>query len=347
MLRHASLVIAVATSLVACFGGDDSAPPPPADQPAPTHTPAGPTTTFQPPPKTPVACVRTSPGGTSKTASCTALPVASTELPENFRSHVAFSTSLGGSFLRLTGDFMRAMENCVYDALSRGLLGDRSPKTCDQSSSPSASAQFSGGVYTLAASDDIRFLGRRVNASEASATARVYNGTQLLTADLRDPNSYLVAPRVGMDGDNVVLSFDAPGPLAGLLGFGDAPASPIVLTASDAQRLGGGIGALGIEGELHTDLTDCNVHSTIDIGFARTPISDALANGLPAKLTKGVSEKGTEKLSVTTWDLVDVGTGPKGTVAFDIGGSAVASGMIAFAGAPAYSNVLTMTCATR
>src|SRR5262249_26456025 len=79
---------------------------------------------------------------------------------------------------------------------------------------------------------------------------RVYWGAgprlgQPILADIFRPSSYLIHPKLSVDfaTGKVSVSF-ASGPLVSLFGWGDAPASPVVISASDADRVRGNVRSL-------------------------------------------------------------------------------------------------------
>ena len=327
MFRRASSLV-LAFSLLACSsdGGDSKDTPPPASS-------------------SETQCTRQYASSTTKSECASPLSFAESALPESFRTHVQESTAVGTAVSRFVVDVEEAIILCVVDLYARALFGDTQPTTCDTYYKSSLTAGYSNGAYTVGASDDVRFFDHPVAATDASATIEFYRGADLVTADVRKPDSYLQGLKVGMQNGKAVITFDAPGPLAGVLGFGENPKSPIVVSMDDEAKIRAGFSAIAVEGELDAKLTDCQVTSTIVQTLPRTPVSDVVKNGIHATLTKGEATSGAAHLGVQTWELAYSGSGPTGSVTFGVTGSPVGSGKIAFASQPAYTSELTMTCA--
>jgi hypothetical protein len=133
------------------------------------------------------------------------------------------------------------------------------------------------------------------------------NAGDLVAYDLFDAATYLVGASIAIDYElGPIISYDSPGPMAELLGFGADPPNPIVLDESNLGVIGAQLRKLHISSE--ADLYDENGSSEIAYQFSTnpTPAID-LASNAPFlfKLldASGSNASMAQTMTIDLWDI--------------------------------------------
>ena len=160
---------------------------------------------------------------------------------------------------------------------------------------------FDGGVYTT-------------EATGVVMTLELFRDGQRLEQNVFLVESFLVGASASLQGDgSVEIEFESTGPLVELLGFGDAPESPLTVSLNDLNGVGVELGKLELATKIVVDDTQGEtsvVHYELD--SERQTISDILESGgivyslVEADATREDLE---QDLTVREWeiDFVDHG----------------------------------------
>lgn len=147
-----------------------------------------------------------------------------------------------------------------------------------------------------------------------------------LPANVFAADSWLVGANTSTSGDDLVVEFEEPGPLAPLLGQGASPSSPLTLTPTDLEDLFFTLTALQLEGVILVDDDRGDVAFTYEIDNPRAALG-ALASErtLEMDLVGATGERPglSQQVSTTTWDLtyVDgVSSALQGSVTLEVTG---------------------------
>lgn len=160
---------------------------------------------------------------------------------------------------------------------------------------------FEGGVYTTTASGVVM-------------TLELYQDGERLDANVFLLESFLVGAEASLQADgSVEISFDAVGPLVGLLGLGDEPQSPVTVSLNDLNAVGVELGKLEIATNIVVD-DDSGSTSVVHYELDSEPqtVTDILESGgivytlVQADATRDDLE---QELVVREWeiDFVDHG----------------------------------------
>lgn len=128
----------------------------------------------------------------------------------------------------------------------------------------------------------------------------------LVEADPTDPDAILVGASAERDGDTTTVTYTEPGPLVELLGLGEAPPNPLVLTADDVARFAENLGTLEVAVTIEVD--DPVDASVVTYTIAEPPVALALMI-LESRLHMGadagaaVREDLGQQLATTVWDV--------------------------------------------
>lgn len=131
-----------------------------------------------------------------------------------------------------------------------------------------------------------------------------------LGVDVFDPDSWLVGATVSEQGEDWVVTFDAPGPLAPLLGMGDAPSSPLVLTDADLNEVVETLGGLRLDTTILVD--DVVETSTITYAIDNAPaaladiLTDLALDMDSVEGATGAREDLGQAATTPVWDVVYV-----------------------------------------
>ena len=132
--------------------------------------------------------------------------------------------------------------------LIRSLINSATSLLSDPEALPDAFS-YADGIYNtqgVGVSMDLWF--------RYGADSPVGSAGETVTDNLFDPDSFLVGADAVDNGDGTVtVSFTEPGPLAAMLGKGDSPESPLVLTDADAAVFAANLGSLEIVGSIFVD----------------------------------------------------------------------------------------------
>lgn len=131
-----------------------------------------------------------------------------------------------------------------------------------------------------------------------------------LGADLFDPDAFLVDPVGTSAGDDLVVTFTAPGPLVALLGKGPAPTSPLRLTPDDLLAFGANLASIELDVEIWIDDTFPETVVTWHVKDGGGAAGDVVATGA-VDLSKidgasGANEGLGQSMDTTLWDVVYV-----------------------------------------
>ncbi len=156
-----------------------------------------------------------------------------------------------------------------------------------------------------------------------------------LTENLFLVDTYLVGARVEADIDiddplssSVRITFDEPGPYAELLGYGEAPTSPIELDGGAWDRIEAGLRSLEFESEVSVD--DVQSVSTVryDARTSRMPVSGLLSGvgmGFELQMADASREDLGQSLIVEDWGIAFADRNPgalDGIIEFRVEGDA-------------------------
>jgi len=162
----------------------------------------------------------------------------------------------------------------------------------DPVSMPEAFSE-SNGVYTTTGSD-------------ATMDIRLVDGTTTLTANLFDPDNWLVnATPTDVGEDDVEIHFDSAGPLAYLLGKGAQPSSPLLLTQDDLESIGLTLASLELDLLIGVD-DDSSDRSVITYIIDNPPKRlDALSIAIDMEQleVEGGREDLDQSIATRTWDV--------------------------------------------
>lgn len=129
-----------------------------------------------------------------------------------------------------------------------------------------------------------------------------------IEADLFGLDSYLAGASSSDNGDGTVtVTFDEAGPLAPLLGRGDNPRSPMVLTGADALVFVSNLGTLKLKGVILVDDDRDPVRVTYEIDNPASFVSDTLTRSRLSMdlVTAAATREGLgQALEPTEWDVV-------------------------------------------
>lgn len=188
----------------------------------------------------------------------------------------------------------------------------------DPNSLPSAFS-YDSGLYHTAGTGvamDLWFL--------AGSGSPVGTAGEPIDVNLFDPDSFFVGMDLTDNGDNTVtLTFDEPGPLAALLGRGDNPDSPQLLTDADAAVLSTNLLTLELAGSVFVD--DVRTVSTIsyELSNPAQALSETLSGmrlDMRQVSASGAREDLGQDLSTPVWDVEygDIAGTLDGTIELDV-----------------------------
>jgi hypothetical protein len=143
------------------------------------------------------------------------------------------------------------------------------------------------GTYTVAAKSGLTFGNTSIGTWDATRetgtiTFRVYWGAgprqgQPILTDVLAPASYLVDPKLSVSTSTgkVSVSFKSAGPLVSILGWGDAPTSPVVVQATDATHARDNAQALLADAHAAVSLgqPDC-AYTNLQLGSATRTLAE-------------------------------------------------------------------------
>lgn len=141
-----------------------------------------------------------------------------------------------------------------------------------------------------------------------------------------DPESYFVGMSLEDNGDGTAtLSFDAPGPLAAMLGQGDAPTSPLIVSDADAAVLVTNLGALELTGLIYVDDTRTVSTITYSLSYPYETVTTLLAGqriNMQAVSATGTRDDLGQSLSAPDWnvDYGELAGTLEGTIEADVVG---------------------------
>lgn len=147
-----------------------------------------------------------------------------------------------------------------------------------------------------------------------------------LEASVFVSESWLVGASTEQAGEDLVVSFDEPGPLAGLLGKGAVPESPLTFSTEDLDAVALALTTLELEGRVVVDDDQPDHRFRYRLDTPRTSIETLiLERVLEYELEDASGQQDTLEQSATfeTWDLRYLdGPNPtlQGTVTFDVTG---------------------------
>lgn len=129
-----------------------------------------------------------------------------------------------------------------------------------------------------------------------------------LGADVFALDSWLVGATIADDGDDVLVSFDSPGPLVALLGKGPNPDNPLRLTPDDLETIALNLASIEIVGDIWSD--DVRGKSTLtwhvhQLGGA---VGDVATTGAVdvSRVKDAAGTRESQTLKTTVWDVVYV-----------------------------------------
>ena len=129
-----------------------------------------------------------------------------------------------------------------------------------------------------------------------------------IESDLFRLDSYLAGASSSDNGDGTVtVTFDEAGPLAPLLGRGDNPRSPLVLTGADALSFVSNLGTLKLKGVILVDDDRDPVVVTYEIDNPASYVSDTLTRSrlsMDLVTASAVRDDLDQDLAPTEWDVV-------------------------------------------
>lgn len=130
---------------------------------------------------------------------------------------------------------------------------------------------------------------------------------EIVEPNVFDPESYFVGMNVVDNGDGTAtLSFDAPGPLAALLGQGDAPTSPLLVTDTDAAVLASNLAALELTGLIYVDDTRSVSTITYELSYPYETVTSLLTGqrlNMQAVAATGARDDLGQSLSAPDWNV--------------------------------------------
>lgn len=173
---------------------------------------------------------------------------------------------------------------------------------------------------------------------------------ETVTPNVFDGDSYFVNLSLEDNGDGTAtMRFDSPGPLASLLGRGDAPESPLTVTDADAASLASNLSALRLSGLIYVDEALSHATVTYELSNPDGALSDMFSgqrvdmHGISASAAR---EDLGQTLSVTLWDVVygDLAGTLEGTIEADVtGGPFDYHAQLAYSGLDS-EPAITITC---
>lgn len=201
--------------------------------------------------------------------------------------------------------------------LINGLLDTASAFLTGESSLPE-SFTYNNGTYVstgVGVSMDIKFT-RSVNTPGGSAGDAIEH-------NLFDVDSYLVNASVEDSEGGLEFFFDEPGPLAPLLGMGDNPTSPLLMSASDVANFAVILGTLKLDSNIYVDH-----EQTLSLVQYDIDNSPALLFGLFSNMSMSMDNATatatrsdlSQSLEPTIWDIkyVDATKGLDGVIEADV-----------------------------
>jgi hypothetical protein len=128
----------------------------------------------------------------------------------------------------------------------------------------------------------------------------------LVLADPTDPDAFLVGASAERDGDTTTVTYAEPGPLVALLGLGDAPPNPLVLTEEDVATITEHLGTLEVA--ITIDVDDAVDTTVVTYTITEDPVTlAALIVGsqlhMGADSGSAVREDLVQQLTTTVWDV--------------------------------------------
>ena len=124
-----------------------------------------------------------------------------------------------------------------------------------------------------------------------------------------DVNNYLQNATTEQDGNSVIFSFSGVGPLVSLLGKGDNPSSPLVMSEQDFANFSSNLGNLKLSSTIFVDHE--KDHSVVQYEIDNPPSAlMALIQNLSMDMSKSTATSSradlNQQLSPTQWDITYV-----------------------------------------
>jgi hypothetical protein len=219
-------------------------------------------------------------------------------LSRNMRSHIVEATPFVG--LGVT-----VLHGVVFDAIVGTALSTVGLGSWNRGFDYTFDANT--GFYAILAKSGLVLGGKSLGTWDAKNAKgelrfRVYWGAgaragQPVLADIFQPSSYLVEPKLSVDFSTgkVSVSFKSAGPLVSLLGWGDAPTSPVVVSASDGDHVRENTRALLADAHVAVALgqPDC-AYTSLELASATRPLGDWAGSDVTLDFVSGGSERKTE-----------------------------------------------------
>jgi hypothetical protein len=143
--------------------------------------------------------------------------------------------------------------------------------------------------------------------------------------NLFNVNSYLVNANVTDSGDGLQINFDEPGPLAPLLGMGDNPSSPLVMSAADVANFAVILGTLKLDSNIYVDHEQTLSIVQYDIDNSPSLLFSLFSN-MSMDMSNATASASridlNQELEPTLWDIqyVDASKGLDGVIEADVTG---------------------------
>lgn len=146
--------------------------------------------------------------------------------------------------------------------------------------------------------------------------------------NLFEVDSYLQGAETSQKGDVLVVQFTEPGPLVAMLGQGEAPSSPLMLTETDLLVIADNLMSLKVKAQIHVDHEVVTSVFTYDIDNPAVFVWDALSAlrvdmNLVSSATGLRADQG-QSMQTVSWDIAygEVMKNLEGTIVAEITGGA-------------------------